>query len=56
MDVADVGDFGDVPGHSQFTIENHTRVTHNINWRDGVSSNMNVDALYLFEAVLDGFS
>ena len=40
MVVADADDFGDVLGHSQFIIENHTKVTHSINRRDGVSSNM----------------
>ena len=38
MVVADAGDFGDVLGHSQFIIENHTNVMHSTNRRDGVSS------------------
>ena len=50
MVVADAGDFGDVIVHSQFTIDKHTKVTHSINRRDTVSSNMKTsdDALKLF--------
>ena len=31
MVVADAGDFSNVLGHSQFTIKNHTEVTHSNN-------------------------